>query len=388
MDSIEAALRIKQQDNEDLNKVFEKVTGETESLKANMYEIIVELQGETQFQRFLDYFLDMITRKCNKISDVIGEKQQLGTLNALPGSSILLNYYSTMYYDLKGLIEYFSETYPQYFNMDKCIPKAQKTASQLEFLSAVRSTNHNSHCELRGIALMPIRNFIKSPKACSYREFYYFQGLSKCIISCCGPCKDVCIGCELRDSLVYHNFNSNLFYNHQTENYRNKYLMEKKPQKQLEALRDEYRKVNQLTANNSIAYRYGVAPIKEQLLGFFREEEKYLQSKEEEQTKKNTVTTTKNNTDRDYKMKFSLSVPALSSWFRLQVNTDILPCGTKKETNDLINFLIQNVSTLHTDEISADSFRNKFNTIDPKTLDTLHDYVMAMLNEINKLRAS
>ena len=80
------------------------------------------------------------------------------------------------------------------------------------------------------------------------------------------------------------------------------------------------------------------------------------------------------------KIRTKLSVPQLAYFFRIMYQLNLI---NNSNQSDILNFLSSNFETENTSEISFNSLKSKYYSVDPSTRSSVREIIIKMMNHVN-----
>lgn len=362
------------------NIAEKKITtdNETERIKKAIIDEVFSLNKDKQVERYIQQHQSALIRLCNSLLKHISPKQfktslKEANVKTIPG----LCFY--IYFKLEHILNFIESYFTKYFNQDEKIPTSYRIIGQLEFREKIKTIDHQKKCELMEIALYPIQEFISQNSPITYRNLIYLKELFNEIKTVCPKCNEKKYYCRLRCNLIYLNFNSYKFFTHLTIHIKNEFQKEESLTKQVEIVSFHLKKLNQAQIKPNFAYKPNHTSIKEQLTNWILEEMAFIEKKHQLTLKFPNANIDEINSR--FKLITNLSVSQVAYFIRILVETGVIQ---NKNPRELIYFFASHIKTKKTENISPESFRNKYYGTEESAKEVVREMIIKLMNETQK----
>jgi len=182
----------------------------------------------------------------------------------------------------------------------------------------------------------------------------------------------------LTDYLIGINFNSPLFIKYMADQLSLSMMDSTNTQAQIETLLLSHKQIAQLFQTFNTPYISTMAGARESLLSWIKFELDHLEKMQQVAL---IAPAPPKEVAKQPILNSTLSVPELAALFRIMVEKKVLePDNTK----DLFTLIHKLVKTKGTSAVSADSFKNNYYTISPRTAKSVKSVILDLVNEIRK----
>jgi hypothetical protein len=280
------------------------------------------------------------------------------------------------------LLEFLSSQYRNYFDFNTEVTLAFKQQSLKMFQERVESIFNKDlgkYSTLTDIAIKPILEFLKDEITIpvSYQTINYYDVLLKEIEKVCF-CPKPYTKC-LKIELICINYNSFRFFAYLTDEIKKDLKSVNSHSCQVELLSKYLKRYNQIHEYPDLVLHPKQKSIKEQISVWIIEEIEHLERFHihkhinEPQINKQDIT--------NFKFQTDLSVAQLGYFIKVLMEIGIIKNPNQRE---VIRFCASQVKTKLTETISPESLRTRFYNIEESTREAVKEYVIKMLNYVNK----
>jgi hypothetical protein len=284
--------------------------------------------------------------------------------------------------NLIEILDFISMQYRNYFdfNAETTIEFRQRSAALFQKrIEGIFQKDISKYSSLIDIALKPVFEFVKNETSdiVSYQTINYYDILLSEIEKVCF--NPVPLGKCLKFSMICINYNSFRFFAYLTKEIKSDLNYAKTHGTQIELLSKYLKKYNQIHDYSDLALHPKQKSIKEQISVWIIEEielrEKIHCSCPIEVPKLNF------SKDSDFKFLTEMSVAQLGYFLKIAFEVGVIKNPNQR---DVINFIANHTKTKQTDTISQESLRTRFYNIEDSTREAVKDYIIKMLNYVNK----
>jgi hypothetical protein len=312
-------------------------------------------------------------------------QQQLGTENSdciLEDCSIY-HLYDEIIEKLEQLLAYIEKIFPKYFDSSLKITDAKKKSLQPEISSGLKLLEKElRHLyvpeDLIAIAGTPFREFCKTGKLVTYRELPYLKVYRKEFAFFIANVKTSNGTEQFCEFLVSLNFNDFRFYNYLVIDIKEKTNSSHPLPEQLKNLYYHLKLLNQLPVIPGLAFRRELPPIKKQVATWISEELLYQDKQKELMVLADEKQEEQSNEE---KIQTTLSVAHLSLVVKLLLESKMI---SNKNPSELMRLVARNFKTDRNDDISENSIRNKYYTVESGTLTSMREAMTGLIQLVKQ----
>ena len=287
---------------------------------------------------------------------------------------------------IEELLTVIEKHFSRYFNIDEKIPDSYRTLMQTHFKEMpgnISSQSENMDVDVELIQLMndPFYKFIKADnrKPITYRDLLYLKTLQKEFSEFFLPGKKTVNTDTTLGLLLYLNFNSYDFFTYYLQ------IMSKDVNEadsighQIEKLAWWLKTISQVQTKPEVAYKVNDQSAKEQLLSWIYDETAFLEKKK--QLTLVFPSPGNNINNPSIKITTTLSVKQLALMMRLLFDNGIVK---HENQTQLLTKVAEWIKTDKRENISPGNLRVKYYDIDQPTKNIIKDYLIQMINQLNK----
>jgi hypothetical protein len=283
---------------------------------------------------------------------------------------------------LSGLLNYLEEHFPEYFDQDMKMPVVVRDQVNKElslFRESIPAKFGNQNVDIGLIELLKngLSDCADRRDALSFRRFYYLRLLKEKILNMNNedvPCIETV---DLIRVLLHFNYNAPAFYNYLVR-YVTWAVSKASPiSEKLDQLAYYLKFSNQEYPIAGIAFDHNNPPINIQIAEWISQEMQYLKSKRQLLPSISAEEVVPS----EFRLNFDLSVSQVAFLFRAFVEAGVIQ---NENASELIRFLTKYVKTKRAGELSYESFRIKYYSVESGTKDAVKKVLQSVLNLISK----
>jgi hypothetical protein len=312
-------------------------------------------------------------------------QQQLGAenSNSILQDSSIYQLYDDIIEKLGQLLDYIEKIFPKYFDSSLKITDAKKNSLQPEISSGFKSLEKELQKievpeDLIAITCTPFRDFCKTGKLISYRQIRYLKSYRKEFTYFIANINSSNVTEQFCEFLVSLNFNDFRFYNYIVVDIKEKAKTFRPLPEQLENLYYRLKLLNQVPVKPGVPFRHEMPTIKEQVGTWISEELLYLNKQKELMTLSDESQADLWN---DEKIQTTLSVAELSLGVKLLLESGMI---NNKNPSEIMRQVARNFKTDRNDDISENSIRNKYYTVESGTLTSMREAMEGLIKIVKQ----
>lgn len=236
---------------------------------------------------------------------------------------------------------------------------------------------YDDHSTVLSIVLEPLLNFISTYKQepFTYHYILYLCDFVEHISSLDQKLES--FDKELEIIMMKYNFNSSRYFNYKIEQIQIQLSDRETIKERLEYLSSYQKDLRQMEIFPNRKLYADQRSIHDQISSWITEEFEFVHNK--------LISSQLRITDEvkpDEKIQVHLSVPQLALFFRLLIETGIIE---NKKLATVIKTITKSFKTKHSEQISSESFRTKYYEIETKSVETIKDALIKMINILSKM---
>ncbi len=350
----------------DVPEFFRQLDQECSKVKRAFRQQVVSFENERLVKRYFHFHQESLI----DLIDTLSTEQQLKH----PFLQSILD-------RLAGLLNYLEEHFPDYFNQDMKMPviygpTIRKELDEFRALLLERFRDTATDVSLIDLLKASLDVYLNTKGSLTFRQFYYLKLLRLNIegIEVSGP---EFATIDLIRVLMHCNFNSESFYAYVLKYMSHSIEVAESLGDRLELLIFYLKFANQEASNHAIAFNHQYPPISVQVADWLSQEVMYLKTKQQLMS----VASAEDIVPSEFRLQFNLSVSQLALLFRAFIETGVIQ---NKNTSELLRFLAKYVKTKRSENISYESFRIKYYSIEAGTKDAVKKTLQSMLTFIGK----
>lgn len=283
---------------------------------------------------------------------------------------------------LSGLLKYLEEHFPEYFNQDMKLPivareQACKELSLFRDSMTLKFAEHNVDVGLVELLKNSLSDFTEGNESISFRRFYYLPQLMESVLNLTRegmPCSETI---DLIRVLLHYNYNTQAFYSYLVKYITWSVNKASLISEKLDQLAYYLKFSNQEYPIAGVAFDHHSPPINVQIAEWVSQEIQYLKSKRQLLSTISAEEVVSN----EFRLNFDLSVSQVAFLFRAFIEAGVIQ---NENTSELIRFLTKYVKTKRAGELSFESFRIKYYSVESGTKDAVKKVLQSVLNFISK----
>ncbi|MFC5683276.1 hypothetical protein ACYE2N_05015 [Flavobacterium sp. MAHUQ-51] len=353
---------------------------EAELVKRRIKEIISKLNTKIQIQDFIHKKQSNIECFLNKLLQKINP-ESVSDIYEFSTNDIEIDCIKLTYIYIEKLMCHIEKDYYKYLDRNSPVPiKAIiKTKTKIEDqYNSIKtlSTDLQFNKKLMMLIEENLSKIIelKIPQSITYHELFYSVEFITRLLDFANNKKVLASTTELEECLIMLNFNTLDFFNYYTDQI-NTALEEQETDIEKIKLLYKYLK----STNQKILYTQRklikiLPTTKEQIIGWIEEEIYYLNQK---RILEPYPISRPENQEINDKILTGLSVPQLSYFFSLLIQTGILQPKTQRA---IFRFISNHFKTKITDRISVDSLNSKYYNVETATKYAVREKIIDLLN--------
>jgi hypothetical protein len=331
------------------------VAAEIMRLKQRLLDKVLSIEGEDAIRRFLHIHQYALI----SIMDEVAEH---------PAHYAAFDCHEL----LDGLLSFFRQHFPDYFNHQATAPLMHVAAIQAEInVSTLRLERHLENAsadpEILQVVFYPVKSLAdprtKVPSFDRIRFIKYI--LTHLEKICARGYQGEDLNAQLLQMLLYLNYNSKKTFMQLTAYIRLFLRADVETQQKIDYLSGLRKEVNQATVKHGTGYHVHAPTLKSQLANYVGEELDYLNGMKD----RPKCSGEKPALPDCFKIKLDLSVAQLGCLLRIFTETGLIASGN---TLALIRFVARNCETKKAGEISAESLRIRYYNIELGTHQAVH----------------
>ncbi len=357
------------------------VSTEVPKIKSRLFKVVFDLRDDKLIGFYVQNHQKRLVFLTDKLFDFIqSAKNQINTSKNIEIPYI--NTCETISLSLEELLSFIESNFEMYFNSHEKIPNCLKQKSILKLkanLKAIEKLSTSNSDELFKIATDPFREFIEGKQEATFHQLRYLLELFNQLS--CFKSTDSEVEYEefLKLKLFYLNFNTMAFFHYLTIEVLSSIEIIESISLRIEKLYWYLKVFNQTPIGTRFVFNTCHKAINDNISEWLIEEiaynEKCIQlAVLNKQELKSLV-------GQNFKISTDLSVAQFAYLLRVLVEV-----GVFKNQNDLefTRFFAVNTKSKRTDNISPESLRTKFYSIDCQLSDDIKEIAIKMLNYIQK----
>jgi hypothetical protein len=338
--------------------VVNQITNEIEKIKINISTSYYAFDDHQSCNHFIGNHQRRIVNLINEINSELKDDSLSDSKKSILQFLVKL---------LSELLKYLEREYTKSLDEDYFITEAIGMEKAREFTNIIgRFDTHFAYSDpLYSIAIEPIHTFFGRDKTeYTYKELLYLNRLLKEI----DQVQRIAIHgykVDLRNILIYINFNNNAFLDYLTNEILEDVYKKQTIREQLLKLNFYMKQYRQIEAKNDIAYLPTRRNIKDQVVDWITEEINYLKTSKK-LIKKVDHHIKPNMQPR--KFRLNLSVPEIGVLTKIAIDTNIIDTN---EVTPFVRFISEHFSSKMQDDISENSLYNKtylYDVHDPEAI--------------------
>jgi hypothetical protein len=312
-------------------------------------------------------------------------QQQLSIKNdeCILEDSSIYQFYKDIIEKLEQLLEYIEKIFSVYFDGSLKITDAKRNSLQPEISCWLNSLEKELRQvdvpdDLMAIASIPFKEFCKKEKLIGYRDVSYLKAYRKEVTYFIVNITSSNVTEQFCELLLSINFNDFRFYNYLVIEIKEKAKSCRTMPEQLKNLYYHLKILNQLPVKPSLAFRHEMPTIKQQAGTWISEELLYLDKQKELMTLSDESQADLSN---DEKIQTTLSVAELSLGVKLLLESKMI---SNKNPSELMRLVARNFKTDRNDDISENSIRNKYYTVESGTLTSVREAMTGLIKLVKQ----
>ncbi len=317
-----------------------------------------------------------------ELSDQLYESQHYPLMDEFEKVS-LIQFYGHINMLLEDALIFIEMEFPRYFDREMKIIEESKNRLSLEARRQLKLIQKEARKidipeELIQILCAPFQELFAEDKIITYQKTDYLECLYKRLLAFFAEPASMKTINRLHEYLVFINFNSLRYYNFTVRRYQEKAGHCGNTLEQIEFFYREKTDLNQLPIQQGISLKPSRPYIKEQI-GTWLSEEIYFLDKRQQLLKPQA----NDNRDQqaDQKIHTSLSVAHLSLAVKLLVEAKVI---TNRNSTELLRIVAKNFKTDRNEELSENSLRNKYYSVEGGTLRNMKEVLVGLLNLVKQ----
>jgi len=272
---------------------------------------------------------------------------------------------------------------PRYFDREMKITEESRNLMRLEARTQLKLIQKEAKKidipkELIQILCAPFQELFAEDKIISYQKAAYLECLYKRLLAFFAEPVSMKTINRLHEYLVFVNFNSLRYYDFTVKRYEEKASHCENNRDQLELFYREKTQLNKLPIQQGISLKPSRPHIKDQI-GTWLSEEIYFLDKRQQLSKPQA------NDIRDQlaeqKIHTSLSVAHLSLAVKLLVEAKMI---TNNNYTELLRIVAKNFKTDRNEELSENSLRNKYYSVENGTLKNMKEVLIGLIDLVKQ----
>ena len=288
---------------------------------------------------------------------------------------------------LTSLLSYLEMGYPRFFDDEENVPSSclHNAARVLEKeMRAIRKKlpEKCGNKELAAIAFYPVDSFVnrKNNSKASYQRLRYVQELSGSLRSYCNAPGNDTEGKELEQILIFMNFNSLLFLKYMKDQISSLLNTLDLPAEKINWLREFRNEMAHSSSRGDITYKRQRAGITELISSWVSEEIAVIENREHGFSIAPPESHSGSAKEDDV-LQLSLSVDSLGLLIRAAKDASII---VNKNQTTMLQTAAKIFRTRHAEQISPESLRNKFYTIERRSKEQVKNLLHELLRQVSK----
>lgn len=360
---------------------IQAIDDEVARIKKSLRNLIFSVPEESRIKLCIQCHQDQVVQLADQVFTYIGNEDYERTLK--DDSSIRL---CKMLCDrFNDILVYIQESHEKYFSLTSKVPDYQAIQAILSVqknIDRIRSATDEKSVDksLISIALQPLIDFVEAAgkTTISFHQLIYINyladGLARTLNESISDYEN-----EITNFLIYLNFNSYRFLNFSTRKMNEEVQKFSSLIGKLEKLAYFKKEINQKLIKPGCALRPERLHIQQQITKWLEEEINYLEKKRHLMV----MYPQKNETnDEGFKIETSLSVPQLACLAKLLIESGVI---TNKKHSEVIRFLAAHFSTIKNENISSESLRSKYYTVEYSTRQAVSEIIKKLQESMNKI---
>jgi hypothetical protein len=295
----------------------------------------------------------------------------------------LIQFYRQLMMMLDDALVFIEMELPMYFDREMKITEVSRNMMQLEAkiqleMIQKEATKIDIPEELIQILCAPFQELFSEDKIITYQKTAYLQCLYKRLLAFFAepvPMKTID---RLHEYLVFVNFNSLRYYNFTVKTYQEKARQCGNTRDQIELFYREKTRLNQLPIQHGISLKPSRPYIKEQIGTWLLEEIDFLDKRQKlSKPQANDI----RDQQAEQKIHTSLSVAHLSLAVKLLVEAKVI---TNRNYTELLRTVAKNFKTDRNEELSENSLRNKYYSVENGTVRNMKEVLIGLINLVKQ----
>ncbi|ADR20442.1 hypothetical protein MATR_19380 [Marivirga tractuosa] len=375
----------------EISDLLRAIPKEEQRIKKALMKLVFSDLKEKVVERIIQTYQSKLIFLSNDLTKKI-EGKDIPKLDEIERDNQLLRFKVLLLNTLMDLLTFIEKHFSKYFAESEIIPSAYFYNSKAfvsqqiqDFQQVCNSKNIDK--SFITVLMMPLENFLIAPKGTTFKELIYCKSYLREIKNTLNTeVSGIKMERELILSLIYINFNTYPFYNYVAKKITAHYQTKPTIQKQLGCLQLFKKLLNQCQVKPDFEYIPRAESIKDQLIKWITEEIEYF-------TKQKQIEIhfdfNDNNADRQIsksdKIHCELSVAQLAYSMKLLVKSKLINASS---TEDLLDFITKNFSTVNQKQISKASLKNKFYMAEHSTIEHVQDVMSDLISnaEVDKTK--
>lgn len=360
---------------EQLEKWISTSKSQKQIIQKRIICTVFALNSDKKARKYIQNHQQRISSLINSVTGY------LSTPN-IENSPQLFNSINIVRNNLIEILEFLSTQYRNYFDFEAEITIEFRQRSAKLFQNRIENIfqkDIGKYSTLIDIALKPVFEFVKNVTdvLISYQNINYYDILlneiEKVVFN------PVPYGKCLKFSMICINYNSFRFFSYLTGEIKTDLTYAKTHSSQIELLSKYLKRYNQIHTYSDLALHTKQKSIKEQISVWIIEEIELLEKIQ--CNKPSGETHADKAIESDFKFLTDMSVAQLGLFLKIAFEVGIVKNHNQR---DVIGFMANHTKTKQADTISPESLRTRFYNIEDSTRQAVKEYVIKMLNYINK----
>jgi hypothetical protein len=363
------------------DELFDLAKSEQERIKKRLFELVFSISCEQNICLFFYHYQTRLINLSNLLFHYIDCDANI--LNLRQAKLEVSQFRKISFIQLiDELLSHSHDYYSKFLDPDCVIPNKLREVAIKQFDCFIDDFNTISDVlpgNLLEIISEPILNFIANPDFATYYNLKYLTKFTSDLLVLKEQSEENQLFSSLKIRLFYLNFNALSFFNYFTNEIRESVLNIETYCGKIEKLAWFHKEVNQLPLKKSIAYNQNQKSIHDLVSHWIIEEMCFLEKSFELSTTQ--IKDSKNSISPVVKILTNLSVPQIAYLLKIFVETEIL---NSQNDSELIKNIAAITRTKKAVNISSESLRVKYYSVEEKVKDEVKDIIIKLLNHINK----
>jgi hypothetical protein len=330
----------------------------------------------------ITYFLRRHQLAFTELSDQLYASQHYPLIDEFANLS-LLQFYRQMAMMIEDALLFIEMDLPMYFDREMKISENSRNLMRLQAKTQLKLIQKEARKidipeELIQILCAPFQELFAEDKIITYQKAAYLECLYKRLVAFFAEPVSMKTINRLHEYLVFVNFNSLRYYNFTVNRYQEKASHCGNTRDQIELFYREKTQLNQLPIQQGISLKPSRPDIKEQI-GTWLSEEIYFLDKRQQLSNPHANDT--RDQQAEQKIHTSLSVAHLSLAVKLLVEAKVI---TNRNYTELLRIVAKNFKTDRNEELSDNSLRNKYYSVENGTLRNMKEVLIGLINLVKQ----